>query len=97
MPLPLAAGTSVAVVVFTAAAAAVVQFATLAALSGDGDLASVVPWALVRWTIPGVLIGGQCAPLIASRGCAAPTRCRTRLRFTPSLLTVVHPPLGTAG
>ena len=68
MPLPLAAGTSVATVVFTAAAAALVQFATLAALSGDGDLASVVPWSLVRWTIPGVLIGGQCAPFIASRG-----------------------------
>ena len=67
MPLPLAAGTSVATVVITAAAAAVVQFGALAAASG-GDIVSVIPWNLVKFTIPGVLIGGQLAPLIASRG-----------------------------
>ena len=67
MPVPLAAGTSVATVVCTAAAAAIVQFGALAALVG-GDIASVIPWRLVQWTIPGVLIGGQLAPLIASRG-----------------------------
>ncbi len=67
MPLRLAAGTSVATVVATAASAAVVQFATLAAAAGD-DIAAVVPWELVQFTIPGVLIGGQLAPLIASRG-----------------------------
>ena len=93
MPLPLAAGTSVATVVATAAAAAAVQFSELASASGDG-IASVVPWSLVCYTIPGVLtiwrcthlnhhilclttshppippgvlIGGQLAPLIASR------------------------------
>ena len=66
MPLPLAAGTSVATVVITAAAA-IVQFGALAAASG-GDLGSAIPWSLVRWTIPGVLIGGQLAPLLASRG-----------------------------
>lgn len=70
MPLPIAAGTSVAVVVATAAAAAIVQFATLASLSSAAGASalSVVPWNLVKWTIPGVLIGGQLAPLIASRG-----------------------------
>lgn len=67
MPLPLAAGTSVATVVITAAAAAIVQFGALAATSG-GDFGSAIPWSLVRWTIPGVLIGGQLAPLLASRG-----------------------------
>ena len=67
MPLPLAAGTSVATVVITAAAAAVVQFGALAADSG-GDIVSVIPWDLVKFTIPGVLVGGQLAPLIASRG-----------------------------
>ena len=67
MPLPLAAGTSVATVVITAAAAAIVQFGALAAAAG-GDLGSAIPWSLVRWTIPGVLIGGQLAPLLASRG-----------------------------
>lgn len=67
MPLPLAAGTSVATVVVTAAAAAAVQFAALAAATG-GDFAAAVPWDLVRFTVPGVLVGGQLAPLIASRG-----------------------------
>ena len=58
MPRPLAAGTSVATVVVTAAAAALVQFGALAAAAG-GDLGAAVPWNLVRWTIPGVLAGGQ--------------------------------------
>lgn len=66
MALPLAAGTSVATVVATAAAAAVVQFSSLANNSG-GDIMSVVPWRLVCWTIPGVLIGGQVAPALAGR------------------------------
>lgn len=66
MPLPLAAGTSVAVVVATAAAAALIQFASLAAAAGDG-IASVVPWSLVMFTIPGVLVGGQLAPYLASK------------------------------
>lgn len=75
MPLPLAAGTSVAVVVVTALTAALVQFLALAAsVSGGGDasllegLAQVVPWSLVRYTIPGVLLGGQIAPYLNSRG-----------------------------
>ena len=41
--------------------------AALAAASG-GDLGSAIPWSLVRWTIPGVLVGGQLAPRLASRG-----------------------------
>lgn len=73
MPLPIAAGTSVAIVVTTAFTAAVVQFLTLAAsVEGDGSLVenliAVVPWNLVEYTIPGVLLGGQIAPLLASRG-----------------------------
>lgn len=76
MPLPVAAGTSVAVVVVTALTAAVVQFlnlaASLSAADGDGDLlralVSVVPWDLVQYTVPGVLVGGQLAPLLASQG-----------------------------
>jgi uncharacterized membrane protein YfcA len=85
MPLPLAAGSSVATVVVTAAAAALVQFATLAGLAG-GDLGSVVPWALVRWTIPGVLIGGQLAPLISSRGLVSDEAIE---RFTAALFASV--------
>ena len=47
MPLPVAAGTSVATVVLTAAVAAAIQFQTLAAATG-GDVTSVIPWALVQ-------------------------------------------------
>jgi len=73
MPLPVAAGTSVAVVVVTALSAATVQFLTLAAqVDGGGTLIEglirVVPWTLVQYTVPGVLLGGQLAPLLASRG-----------------------------
>jgi len=76
MPVPLAAGTSVAVVVVTALTAACVQFVSLAASVGGSDgggglvagLAEVVPWSLVRYTIPGVLLGGQIAPYLNSRG-----------------------------
>jgi len=79
MPIPVAAGTSVAIVVVTALTAAVVQFLTLASLisssslSGTDDtgiisgLIEVVPWSLVQFTIPGALIGGQVAPYLASR------------------------------
>lgn len=75
MPLPVAAGTSVAVVVTTALTAAVIQFLSLAvgiAAPSDMNLGaafvSVIPWNLVQFTIPGVLIGGQLAPLLASTG-----------------------------
>ena len=73
MPLPVAAGTSVAIVVTTAFTAAIVQFFTLAAsVEGNGslmeNLIAVVPWSLVQYTVPGVLLGGQLAPFLASRG-----------------------------
>ena len=76
MPLPVAAGTSVAIVVTTALTAATVQFLTLAAGVVAEDttttlvegLVAVVPWNLVCYTIPGVLLGGQLAPFLASRG-----------------------------
>jgi len=73
MPIPVAAGTSVAIVVVTALTAAVVQFLTLASMVSSPDtgivsgLIEVVPWRLVQFTIPGALIGGQVAPYLASR------------------------------
>mmetsp|Transcript_37170 Transcript_37170/g.55376 ORF Transcript_37170/g.55376 Transcript_37170/m.55376 type:complete len:165 (+) Transcript_37170:865-1359(+) len=74
MPLPVAAGTSVAVVVTTALTAAVVQFLSLAQqLTTSGDVTllegfvGVIPWQLVQFTIPGALIGGQIAPYVASK------------------------------
>ncbi len=85
MPAPLAAGTSVAAVVVTALTAATVQFAALAASTG-GNVVDVVPWALVQWTIPGVLLGGQLAPLVASRGLFSDEAVE---RFAASLFAVV--------
>jgi len=77
MPIPVAAGTSVAIVVVTALTAAIVQFLTLASLVSSSSsspetgilsgLIEVVPWSLVQFTIPGALIGGQVAPYLASR------------------------------
>ena len=72
MPLPVAAGTSVYVVVVTALTAAVVQFLSLAhetLVVGDISTSGVhvVPWELVVWTIPGVIIGGQLASYVASK------------------------------
>lgn len=72
MPLPIAAGTSVYIVVVTALTAAVVQFLSLAHETlTAGDISSsyinVVPWELVAWTIPGVIIGGQLASYVASK------------------------------
>lgn len=91
MPLPVAAGTSVAIVVTTALTAAVVQFLTLASsLDGDGTLAEglvrIVPWTLVQYTIPGVLIGGQVAPFLASRGQFSDEQIET---YTATLFAVV--------
>lgn len=74
MSLPVAAGTSVAVVVVTALTAAIVQFVNLAAQVSAGDstsmlggLVQVVPWSLVQFTIPGALLGGQVAPYLAAQ------------------------------
>jgi len=74
MSLPVAAGTSVAVVVLTALTAAVVQFLNLAAQVATADspsllqgLVHVIPWSLVQFTIPGALLGGQIAPYLAAR------------------------------
>ena len=45
---------------------------SVSATETDGDLSSafvsVIPWDLVQYTVPGVLVGGQLAPLLASRG-----------------------------
>jgi uncharacterized membrane protein YfcA len=75
VPLPVAAGTSVAVVVLTALTAAGVQFFSLATdlalqqpdLSIQQAFQQVVPWSLVQYTIPGAILGGQIAPWITSR------------------------------
>mmetsp|Transcript_13860 Transcript_13860/g.20781 ORF Transcript_13860/g.20781 Transcript_13860/m.20781 type:complete len:314 (-) Transcript_13860:68-1009(-) len=65
LPADRAAGTSVAVVTFTTAAAAIVQFVELVQV--QGGLQDAIPWSLLSFTVPGVLIGGQVAPLLAGR------------------------------
>jgi len=63
IPVGIAAATSVAVVIVTVAFASVTL---LAQLIKDGGL-SAVPWNLVCYTIPGVLIGGQIGPRLQGR------------------------------
>lgn len=94
MPLPVAAGTSVAIVVLTALTAAVVQFLTLASIISSSSpdkgilsgLIEVVPWSLVQYTIPGALVGGQVAPYLASRRIFSDDEIE---RFTASLFGIV--------
>jgi uncharacterized membrane protein YfcA len=78
MPLPVAAGTSVAIVVCTALTAACIQFLGLAhelmvlapasadPLTLSGALVQVIPWSLVQYTVPGAILGGQIAPWLAA-------------------------------
>jgi uncharacterized membrane protein YfcA len=58
VPVPVAAATSVFIVIVTIAAA---SFAQVTALIAEGGV-EAVPWNLVMYTIPGVIIGGQIGP-----------------------------------
>ncbi len=58
VPVAVAAATSVAVVIVTVASA---SFTLIGQLMREGGL-SAVPWNLVCYTIPGVIIGGQIGP-----------------------------------
>jgi len=55
VPIPVAAGTSILVVIITVFSA---SFAHIATLVQKGGL-SAVPWNLLCYSIPGVLVGGQ--------------------------------------
>ncbi|MEX2515575.1 MAG: sulfite exporter TauE/SafE family protein [Gammaproteobacteria bacterium] len=63
IPLPVAAATSIAIVIATIAAA---SFAHISALLSAGGV-NAVPWELVMYTVPGVIIGGQIGPRIQGR------------------------------
>lgn len=63
VPVPVAAATSVLVVIATTAAASLTQVWGLMAKGGI----TAVPWHLVVYTIPGVLIGGQLGPMLQGR------------------------------
>ncbi|MEE9195673.1 MAG: sulfite exporter TauE/SafE family protein [Alphaproteobacteria bacterium] len=58
VPLPVAAATSVLIVIATVTAA---SFTQVMALIAEGGV-EAVPWNLVMYTIPGVIIGGQIGP-----------------------------------
>ncbi|HEY5643175.1 MAG TPA: sulfite exporter TauE/SafE family protein [Woeseiaceae bacterium] len=58
VPVAVAAATSVAIVIVTVACA---SFTLIGQLVSEGG-ASAVPWHLIAYTIPGVIIGGQIGP-----------------------------------
>lgn len=63
VPVAIAAATSVAVVIVTAVCA---SFTLIGQLVSEAGLAAV-PWNLVAYTIPGVIIGGQIGPRLQGR------------------------------
>ncbi|MDH3240001.1 MAG: sulfite exporter TauE/SafE family protein [Alphaproteobacteria bacterium] len=63
VPVAVAAATSVAVVISTTAAASATQVWSLMSAGG----LNAVPWNLVCYTVPGVLIGGQLGPFLQGR------------------------------
>jgi uncharacterized membrane protein YfcA len=63
IPVAVAAATSVFVVIATIASASTTQIVALMATGGT----DAVPWHLVVYTVPGVLIGGQLGPWLQGR------------------------------
>jgi uncharacterized membrane protein YfcA len=63
VPVAIAAATSVAVVIVTAVCA---SFTLIGQLVSEAGMAAV-PWNLVMYTIPGVIIGGQIGPRLQGR------------------------------
>ncbi len=63
VPIAVAAATSVFIVILTVLTASFMQVGLLIKAGGFG----AVPWNLVCYTIPGVIIGGQIGPLLQGR------------------------------
>ena len=63
VPIPVAAATSVFVVIVIVAAT---SFTLISELIREGGV-SAVPWHLVAYTIPGVIIGGQIGPRLQGK------------------------------
>ena len=68
VPIPVAAATSVFIVIVVVTTASFTQISTLIA---QGGLAAV-PWDVICYTIPGVIIGGQIGPRL--QGTVAPRK-----------------------
>lgn len=60
IPVPVAAGTSILVVIITVMSASFTHIFTLISEGG----VNAVPWHLVIYTVPGVIIGGQIGPAL---------------------------------
>ena len=63
VPIQVAAATSLFVVVLTVASASFTQVSALVAAGGF----SAVPWNVVIYTVPAVIIGGQIGPSLQGR------------------------------
>lgn len=63
VPVPVAAATSVLVVIVVVACASFTQISTLVAHGG----VNAVPWNVVVYTVPAVIIGGQIGPRLQGR------------------------------
>ena len=63
LPMPVAAATSVLIVIVTVISASATHLATLISASG----LDAVPWNLICYTVPGVIIGGQIGPRLQGR------------------------------
>ena len=63
VPIPVAAATSVFIVIVTIAMASFTQIATLVRAGG----VAAVPWHLVAYTVPAVIIGGQIGPWLQGK------------------------------
>jgi len=63
VPVPVAAATSILVVIITVFAASFTHIASLIKAGG----VDAVPWHLVVYTIPGVIIGGQIGPRLQGK------------------------------
>lgn len=63
VPIPVAAATSVFVVIITIASA---SFAQISALIASGGM-NAVPWNLVAYTVPAVIISGQIGPRLQGK------------------------------
>ena len=61
--MPVAAATSVFIVIVTIASASFTQVTALMAAGGS----NAIPWNLVCYTIPAVIIGGQIGPWLQGR------------------------------
>ena len=63
VPVPVAAATSILIVIITVMCA---SFTNIATLINEGGV-NAVPWHLVAYTIPGVIIGGQIGPRLQGK------------------------------